>query len=94
MSTAFKKKFLKKNYSWAAFRFSSSSKMHDSVREGDILSASVKRVRKEILTSHFNGTFVDFMYLELLTVSFPLRRNTVGRTARLRIPVLGYVNVF
>jgi len=52
VSTAFKKKFLKKNYSWAAFRFSSSSKMHDSVREGDILSASVKRA-----TAYSNESF-------------------------------------
>lgn len=50
VSTALKKK-LKKNYSWASFRFSSSSRMQDNVREGDILSVSVKRVRKEIVTN-------------------------------------------
>lgn len=57
VSTTFKKKFLKKQYSWASFRFFSPPRMQHSVREGDILSASVKRVRNQMFTYHFCGTF-------------------------------------
>lgn len=34
------------------------------------------------------------MYLELLTDNFPVRQNPVGRTAKFRGQLLGYVNLF
>ncbi|KAJ7379514.1 hypothetical protein OS493_015305 [Desmophyllum pertusum] len=52
VSMALKKKFLKKQYSWASFRSTSPPSMQDSVREGNILSASVKRA-----TAYSNESF-------------------------------------
>ena len=68
--------------------------MRGSVREGDILSASVKRVRYEILTNLFNGSFVDGHVFGITNQQLLVRGNlnSRGRTARFMITGLGYVN--
>lgn len=50
--TTFKKRFLKKHYSWSFFRTSSTPSVQDGVRQGDILAASVKRA-----TAYSNESF-------------------------------------